>query len=68
MAQPFVPANDAQLAVIITPAVVLPFTALAVGMRFYSRFLTTKALSIDDWLIAFALVWLPTSSLPSGVS
>ena len=57
MAPPsFTPTTIGQLTIIVVPAVVLPFTVLAVALRFHSRALTRQNLGPDDWLVLLALV------------
>ncbi|OCK86106.1 hypothetical protein K432DRAFT_341944 [Lepidopterella palustris CBS 459.81] len=50
------PTNGPQLTLVVAPAVLLPFTTLAVCMRLYSRILTKQGFKIDDYLVALGLI------------
>jgi hypothetical protein len=48
--------QDASPALIVTCAVLLPLTWLAVGLRIYVRAYMTKSFQIDDWFMVIAQV------------
>lgn len=50
------PQDDRSHVAVYVVASVVPFTALVVGLRFYTRWAVVKSFGVDDWAILTAMV------------
>ena len=56
LSKPALPLSDNGVRVVVVCAIFMPLATIAVGLRFYARYLKRIAYSLDDWCLLASLV------------